>query len=1240
VKQAQAGDILAGRYRLEEHLGEGGSGTVFRARDAERGTVCALKALHRPGEGAESLNRFKREFRAASRLRHPHCLPVYELDHDEGRWFYTMEYVAGGRLRPEEWCRWQDLVPLALQMLDGLDHIHSKQIVHRDVKPENILLERPRGGPAVVKLADFGISKVSDADQVPLGTVFGSLAYLAPEQLEGAQVDPRTDLYALGMVLYEVLAGQNPFRQLLLGAGGRETRFRRDLAALRASAVIPPLAEATPGVPAALGSFVMGLLEGLPEDRYPTAALAHDELVAWWSRQEGVAPLPQAPSLARAAHLATARLVGRARELASIEQFVEEALHGNGRASPLVCFVEGGAGLGKSRLVGEIARRARARGVRIEAGTWHAEAGGRWPLAWMLRLAEAGDGAPAPGPNGNDITLRASENEVLDRRHDEAFGASGGPQWRVYRRIADALMRGSNTQPLLVVLEDAHWADEPSVAVLASLLRSLAQARQGGARFRIALLFTHRPSPSPELAALEEAARGAGSVELALDGLDDEQAVELVASMLMCPIDGSLRAFVDRLLDGGRANPLYIAQTLHLLLSTGALVRRAAAWALEESALTGARLPETVTAAIGDRAARLSAETKRLLATTAILGREFELEVAQRAARMDSGMALDCLDEAVRAGFVLEGSHVGDVFLFAHDRFRDAIREGLSAVDQIDLHQRAAASIAEVHGDAPEHAGRLAYHHGEAGAPEAAYRHSVRAADHETAAYMFAQASEHYARALRFAAAARIAPSPALTERHAEACLQSGRYQEAFDGFTSLLATVERQPLARAEILRKCAEIEFRRGNTARAEIMLEQVLHALDVPTPPAGKDVTPGLLPTLALFARLPPLGPFPPRVQGEEAHRNLVFVRAGLGLGEVLYFRDWGRAVYYGSAALRAAQTLGSCIELAAVTASAALVASASGARGLARALHERAQSYLEGKSPIDRAYLYLLHAISAACHGETQEALADLRVGEELLNKTHEPLRLREVQVLRADLLSCLGDFDAADAAVDKALRLAAELEDDRGRGWGLYLKGRLASRRGRRDEARALLETAAAHAERSGDLTYRLNCEASRAFDLLLAGAIDEAVALASVASREYARRRLMDPVQPADGVFLAAAGMMLARDGRLPPELRRQVRRVRLVRWYRARCMSLTRPMFWAGAGTVDVARGKLGRGLALFEKAAHAAEAGQLLGVLLDVYALAARALPDPHRARYARLHAELLERLVPTPVLSSSAA
>jgi tetratricopeptide (TPR) repeat protein len=1232
--------VLAGRYQIEAALGSGGAGSVFRVFDRQRGAVCALKMLHPWRSAPDNLTRFKREFRAASRLDHPHCLRVHALECDDQQWFYTMDFVAGGSLRIERHHRWQDLVPVALQILAGLDHIHAKQIVHRDIKPQNVLIERLPGQPPQVKLADFGISMVSEVDQAPIGQVIGSLAYLAPEQLEGGPVDPRADLYALGLVLYEALSGRNPVRESLHLAS-RTTRLTRGLAVARGSAVMPPLAAVAPGVPPALAAIVMRLLSAAPDARYPTAALVHDDLTAWWSGSGGFQPTGETSTrtypLARAAHLAAPRLVGRARELQLLADFCAQATSASREDTPpFVCFIEGPAGTGKSRLVREIIRGAITDGMQVEAGTWQTEGGGRWPLGWMFRGAATIAAGPAVGGDtpSPECTLESAQS-VGPGTPDQMTSDHGDGQWHLHRQIADALVDRSLAQPLLVVLEDAHWADAPSLLLLTGLLRSLAQARHGSPRMRIALVVTHRPTPaSGPLACWRATARQLGVArEVVLPGLNAEQAGELVASMLMCPVSEAVRAFVDRLLLNREANPLYLGQTLHLLLSTGALARRGSTWDLGDRALAGARLPETVTEAIGERAVRLSAEAKRLLATAAVLGREFGLALLQEAVRMDQGMVLDCLDEAIRAGFVLEGEAAVDAFLFTHDRFREAIDHGLSEADRADLHRRAANAIERQHTHEPEWSGRLAYHHGAAGAPDRAHHHSRRAAQHAASTSLFAQAAEHYGNARRFAVKAQLAVPPELVELHADACLQSGRYDEALNGFVERLQGVH-EPIARTELLRKCAELEFRRGNNDHAEALLEEVLRALGLPTPPRRAAVAPGqLMMFVWMLTRLAPRRTYAPRLPPSEVQRTAVFVRTGLWLGEVLFFRDWGRACFYGMSALRAARSLGSCAELSMVTAAGGLVASAAGARAFARLLHNRAHIHLQGGSANDRAWIHVLRALSASCHGDVPEALADLKRAEDILTNTKEPLRLREVLALRGDLHGSLGDFASMQACAERTLRLADELQDNRGRGWGLYLKGRLASRLGRHEEARGWLASAATHAEQAGDVTYKLNCDASRAFDLLMTAEIDEAMALASAASAECARRHLVHPMQAADGVLLAAGGLLLARDGRLPRELVGQVRRVRLLHWHRARCMALTRPIFMAGNATLAAGRGKLGSSVKLFAKAARTAERAGQFGTLLDICALASRALPPDLRAQYADRHARLRDRLRVAP-------
>ena len=293
-------------------------GTVFEALDTHTNARVAVKVLHAWRSSPDSLIRFKREFRAAARLSHPHCLPVHDLDRSPaGEWFYTMEFAPGGHLGSQA-LPWAQVVEIGLQILAALDHIHARRIVHRDIKPQNILIHAPatQGDAPWVKLADFGISKVFDLDE-EVGAVVGSLDYLAPEQLEG-RADPRSDLYSLGLVMYQAIAGRHPFAGLARAAEARQRRTWRP----GNDTEVPWLHRVVQGVPTSIGSLIGRLLSPRPEDRPPTAAAVFDEL-------ERLMPAPRAlPALTRATYLAQARLIGRAVERQRVLGFVDTVAAG------------------------------------------------------------------------------------------------------------------------------------------------------------------------------------------------------------------------------------------------------------------------------------------------------------------------------------------------------------------------------------------------------------------------------------------------------------------------------------------------------------------------------------------------------------------------------------------------------------------------------------------------------------------------------------------------------------------------------------------------------------------------------------------------------------------------------------------------------------------------------------------------------------------------------------------------
>jgi hypothetical protein len=258
------GELVLDRYRPLRPLGSGGSGSVWLARDERNGLDVALKIVPREGKAA---HRAEREAEAASRLRHERCLRAYGFGSDSGHVYIAYEYVGGCTLRDA--MRGGELrdgqaVEAAAQILDGLAHAHSRGIVHRDVKPSNVLLAEDDG--ISVRLLDFGLAQFDEAETLTaVGDVPGTLAYISPERLRGEEACSASDVWAVGILLWEALAGKHPFWGVPLPqmAGTIE-------------AGCPPLQPERPDLPKRLLSAISHALAPDPARRPPAAALAKE----------------------------------------------------------------------------------------------------------------------------------------------------------------------------------------------------------------------------------------------------------------------------------------------------------------------------------------------------------------------------------------------------------------------------------------------------------------------------------------------------------------------------------------------------------------------------------------------------------------------------------------------------------------------------------------------------------------------------------------------------------------------------------------------------------------------------------------------------------------------------------------------------------------------------------------------------------------------------------------------------
>lgn len=688
-----------GSYVFLREIGQGGMARVLLAKDPG-GQLVALKVLRR-SRFKTGLTRFRREFRALTRINHPNVIEVQAYGDLHGHPYIAMEYVDGPDLHslirsfrawePER--RWRRCEEILVDLCRALAAIHKRGLVHRDLKPSNVLIT----SDGVCKLTDFGIVKDLDPSHDPhlSTTLVGTWAYASPEQITGNPIDHRSDMYSLGVILFAMLTSKRPF-------------VAQDMAgylALHRDRPAPAPRDVNRHIPAHLDEICRRLMQKAPRDRYQSA----QEILYRLEAEERV-PMPTATDGWEPP------LVGRDLEIEAIGNAIAGLTSGRGG----VVVLEGEDGTGKSRLLDMAADRARSVGIPFHRDEYR-KAG----QVFAVQLKMAREVVRELGK-----TVRPELGQDL-RAYSLGEGVRGDARYALYDTCREGFRLALERAPRLLLLDDIHQAHPRSLHLLAFLVRTLI-AKEELPLLVICTLRGRASSHADEFATSSDL--GIEARELTVGALAREDIAEIVFGLVGDSMPARLLA--QRLHVETEGNAYFVTEFLRSLLARKVIVPQRGAEATfrltiqpDEIATGHLEIPLGVRQMMKSRLEGVDKRDRRVLEVLAVAGRQLDLDLLLDVLDEDEEPVLDALDRLIASGIVRERRSGDSVHhAVSHQKFADVVYRDLHAERRAQLHRRMAAALELQYANHPGAMEIVGEHYRRAGDAGRAYKYLVGAA--------------------------------------------------------------------------------------------------------------------------------------------------------------------------------------------------------------------------------------------------------------------------------------------------------------------------------------------------------------------------------------------------------------------------------------------------------------------------------------------------------------------------------
>ena len=847
--------VMAPRYQIVEIIGRGGMGEVCLANDVMLDRKVALKFVTTPGE-SDGLDQLLAEARAAAALDHPFICSIYEVTTLNSRACIAMEYVRGESL--ERRLRGGPLplheaLRVAEEIAEALDAAHKRRVVHRDLKPANVMLTED----GHIKVMDFGLAaRLPHGDAVDQmetiavaateAVVIGTPAYMAPEQIRGEPADRRSDIFAFGTLLYELVSGTNPFKR---------SNVNTTLAAIL-SEPVAMLRHHVPAIPPALDALTSRLLAKDPVARHQSFADVRSilrRLSLDLSSSTAIVPTTVAE---QPASDGSVTLIGREAERAQLRQSLKQAKSGNGGFILLL----GEAGVGKTRLAEDALAMARRLGCHTLVGRCYEQQGTPALIAYTEVLEEASRLMPA-GAFRQAVHAGAPELAKLMPELHRLFPDMAPPmqlppelrQRYLFTNVREFLTRSSRFAPLVIFIDDLQWADESTLQLTQHLAQQLAN-------LPIVIIAAYRevdaPVPVPSkgtFQSLLDRVRGQSrpaispqTIKAALDQLVSQRHARaiVVRSFTHAEVQSALASLgtphpparlVQKFADRTGGNPLFVVELFRNLKDEGRLFDARNEWTRNLD-LDDVELPDTVRVVLQRRMMRVSSDTQNLLSAAAVLGRQFEPDVLEDVADVESEALTAALQEAERARILTGPSGRRDItWRFTHQLTCQMLTTAIPQQRRQRLHLRAADAMTRRDHESRAHLAGIAHHlywAGRLADPTRTARALIAAGNAAHAMYASEEAVEHYRRALEVLQETGAIDNEqrVVQERLADLLALLGErsaamdlYEQISSGYRATQATVD---LAR--IARKTGTLHWQAGNRAEAMASYRRALEQL----------------------------------------------------------------------------------------------------------------------------------------------------------------------------------------------------------------------------------------------------------------------------------------------------------------------------------------------------------------------------------------------------------------------------